>query len=89
MAVSAKDLELVRADITVGLSAMHDKDNPIMIGMAAYHFHRQSKKCKSSDSGKGNRAGIARYNVCSQHGAFAATGRAILCWLYSKAPFYC
>lgn len=44
MAVSAKDLELVRADITVGLSAMHDKDNPIMIGMAAYHFHRQSKK---------------------------------------------
>lgn len=44
MAVSAKDLELVRADITIGLSAMHDKDNPIMIGMAAYHFSQAIEK---------------------------------------------
>lgn len=44
MAVSAKELEVIRADVTVGKSAMQTKDNPVMVSMAAYHFAQAIEK---------------------------------------------
>lgn len=44
MAVSAKDLEVIRADITVGSLCMQEKDKQVMTNMAAYHFSQAIEK---------------------------------------------
>lgn len=44
MAVSAKELEVIRADIMIAGTAMQQKDNPIMVNMAAYHFAQAIEK---------------------------------------------
>lgn len=44
MAVSAKELEMIRADITVGSLCMQEKTSPVMTNMAAYHFSQAIEK---------------------------------------------
>lgn len=44
MAVSAKELEVIRADIMIAGTAMQQKGNPIMVNMAAYHFAQAIEK---------------------------------------------